>query len=74
MQLGALRRIGQQAGVTGPSGADQHYAQQLTSLELGVLDLTRGIRADQRRTLLASNVYAALTQSTRDIIESIGKS
>lgn len=74
MQLGALRRLGQQTGVTGLGAADQRYAQQLGSLDLDVLGLKQSVHSDQRRTLLASNVYDALNQSTRKIIESIGQS
>lgn len=74
MQLNGLRRLGQQAGSGATTGVDQRYAQQLTSLDLGVLDLKLGLNAGQRGLLTASNVYDALNQSTRKIIESIGQS
>ena len=74
MQLNALRRLAAQGATGGPTATDQRAAQQLTSLDLGVLDLKLGIQAGQRDILTASNVYDALNQSTRNIIKSIGES
>lgn len=72
MALNALRRLVGQSGSAGVGASDFQQAQQLSSLELGVLDLGLGLKRGQLQTLTASNVYDALSQSTRDLIKSFG--
>jgi hypothetical protein len=74
MQLNGLRRLVGQGSASTTAATNQRRAQQLSGLDLGVLDLKLGLQGGQRSMLTSSNVYDALNQSTRNIIKSIGES